>query len=150
LLRQTGWNVAGETAFPSRDNKPKEPMVMTSKTVMSLALAAACLTAIATGAQAQGINQPQVITNGPQVDRGDVAGWSARQNVIESQHYDRLLQSSGGFRAARIRKECGPVTDPGLHAQCVTSFAQFEPYAGRMPMVGSSTPRTRYRGTYGR
>ena len=121
-----------------------------TKTDVSLALAAACLAAIATSAQAQSINEPQVITNGPRVNRGDVAGWSARRNVIESQHYDRLLEASATFRRARIRKECGPVTDPGLHAQCVASFAQYEPYAGRMPMVGSSTPRTRYHTTYGR
>jgi hypothetical protein len=85
------------------------------------------------------------VTNGPQVDQGDVSpSWSARQNVIESQRYDRLLQTSRGFREARMRKECGPITDPQLHANCLASFNQDEPY------VGSSTPPRVYRSGAGR
>ncbi|MGH7091488.1 MAG: hypothetical protein ACREFQ_21565, partial [Stellaceae bacterium] len=61
------------------------------------------------------------MTNGPQPTPGDR---SARQNVTQSQHYDRLLETSQGFRDARIRKECGPITDPQLHAGCVASFGQ--------------------------
>ena len=110
-------------------------MVKTS--VMSLAFAAAI--AFAPAAMAD------MVTNGPQTNPGDQSqSWSARQNVIESQHYDRLLQSSSGFRAQRMRKECGPVTDPQLHEQCIASFQQDEPYTG-----SSAAPR-HYRNTYGR
>jgi hypothetical protein len=82
-------------------------------------------------AHAQIAGGTQVITNGPQTDPGDVSSpWSARQNVIESQRYERLLQTSPGFRQARMQKECGPITDPQLHADCLASFDQ---------NVGSST-----------
>ena len=54
---------------------------------------------------------------------------------MESAQYDRLLQTNGAFRAARMRKECGPIGDPQLHAQCVASFGQNEP-----AMYGSSIP----------
>jgi hypothetical protein len=102
-------------------------------------------------AQAQYYPQPQplaptqVETNGPQASRGDFGDWSARRNVIESAHYDRLLQTSPGFRIARMRKECGPINDPQLHDQCMASFDQFEP-----TMVGSSTPPSRWRHRHNR
>jgi hypothetical protein len=87
----------------------------------------------------------QVVTNGPQSSPGDGSGdWSARQNVMQSQQYDRLLESNRGFRQARMRKECGPVTDPQLRQQCFASFAQDEPYAG------SSSSRRNYNSNYGR
>ena len=74
---------------------------------------------------------PQVVTNGPQTSPGDVSpNWSARRNVIESAHYDQMLETSAGFRQARMRKECGPVTDPQLHADCLASFNQDEPSRG--------------------
>ena len=142
---------------------------MLSKTVTSLAFATACMTALATmpaqaqmappagppaysGAPAyQGGGMPaysgqmggtDVITNGPQGT--PPANWSARQNVIESHRYDRMLESSRGFREARMRKECGPITDQQLHQQCLASFHQDEPYAG------SSSPRRPARSDYGR
>ena len=118
-----------------------------------LAFAAVCLTAIATlsGAHAQmgywpppgpyglppGAYGPasrsvpppagtQVITNGPQTSPGDVSpSWSPQRNVAESAQYDRLLKESPTFRQARMRKECGPITDPQLHRQCLNSFGQF-------------------------
>jgi hypothetical protein len=84
----------------------------------------------------------QVITNGPQADRGDRVGWSPRQNVIESMHYDRLLETSLPFRHSRERKECGPVTDPQLRQDCFASFQQYEPfrYAGRLHRIAAGTP----------
>jgi len=103
----------------------------------SLAFAAARLITVSAmpAAHAQPAGGPQLVTNGPQTDPGDISPpWSARQNVIDSQRYDRLLQTSRGFREARMRKECGPITDPQLHADCLASFNQDEPY------VGSSTP----------
>src|SRR3984893_6978866 len=80
------------------------------KTVISLAFAAACV-AVMPSANAQ-IIQNELVTNGPQASRGDFGDWSARRNVIESRHYDRLLQTSPGFRHARMRRECGPIPDP--------------------------------------
>jgi hypothetical protein len=32
------------------------------------------------------------------------------------------LSSNPSFRAKRMQQECGPVTDPELHASCVASF----------------------------
>ena len=113
----------------------------------SLAFAAACLmTASALpDAHAQMAGGTQLITNGPQTSPGDVSTpWSAQQNVIESQRYDRLLETSPAFRQARMRQECGPITDPQLHADCLASFNQGE------AQVGSSTPPRAYQSGYGR
>jgi len=69
---------------------------------------------------------PQVITNGPQTGPGDVSpSWSPQRNVAESAQYERLLKESPAFRQARMRKECGPITDPQLHRQCLDSFARY-------------------------
>ena len=51
--------------------------------------------------------------------------WSAQRNVVESEQYDRLLKTNPAFRQARMRKECGPITDPQLHHQCLESFARY-------------------------
>lgn len=142
---------------------------MLSKTVTSLAFATVCMTALATmpaqaqmappagappaysGAQTyQGAMRAtpgqtgsvDVITNGPQGT--PPANWSARRNVIESQRYDRMLETSRGFREARMRKECGPITDQQLHQQCLASFREDTPY------TGSSSPRRPARSDYGR
>jgi len=114
---------------------------MIRKTVTSLAFAAGCVLAFGAipSANAQTHN-PELVTNGPQASRGDLGNWSARRNNIASAQYDRLLQTSMGFRHARMRKECGPIGDPQLHQQCMASFAQFEP-----AMVGSSTPPRHHR-----
>jgi hypothetical protein len=70
----------------------------------------------------------QVVTNGPQANvEAQSPNWSARQNVIQSQRYERLVETSPAFRAGRMRKECGPITDPQLHANCIASFGQDEP-----------------------
>ncbi len=137
---------------------------MTSKTVTTLAFAAGCVLAFGAMPSAHAQYQPQpyaaapppapmtpppapvaeppqLVTNGPQASRGDFGDWSARQNVIESARYDRMLETSPGFRVARIRKECGPISDPQLHQQCLASFQQYEPV-----MYGSSvSPSWRYR-----
>ena len=107
------------------------------KTVVSLAFAAACV-ALVPSANAQ-IVQNELVTNGPQASRGDFGDWNARRNVIESRHYDRLLQVSPGFRHARMRRECGPIGDPQLRSDCLASFNQYE------PMVGSTIAPRRYR-----
>jgi hypothetical protein len=85
------------------------------------------------------------MTNGPQTHPGDASSsWPARRNVMQSQQYDRLLETNRGFRLARMRKECGPISDPELRQACLASFAQDEPYAG------SSTPRRSDRSESGR
>ena len=47
---------------------------------------------------------------------------SAQQNVRESEQYEALLCSNAAFRNKRIAQECGPITDPQLHQNCVASF----------------------------
>jgi hypothetical protein len=89
-----------------------------------------------------------VATNGPQ--GSPPPDWSARRNVIASEHYDRLLEGNRGFRQARMRRECGPITDPQLHQQCVDSFAQYEPSGASATASGSSTPSRHYRSNSGR
>ena len=99
----------------------------------------------------------------PRVDPGDV-NWDPRRNVMESQRYDRLVETTPAFRSARIRKECGPITDPQLHADCIASFDQYEPPAvsapssrrvasspsRHHPYVGSSTAPEQYSSHSGR
>ena len=64
-----------------------------------------------------------VYSNMPQAEPGDnPANWSARRNVVESDRYDRLTRTNPAFRAARIRKECGSITEPNLYQQCVATF----------------------------
>jgi hypothetical protein len=46
----------------------------------------------------------------------------AAANVRQSEQYDQVLSSNPSFRAKRMQQECGPVTDPELHASCVASF----------------------------
>jgi hypothetical protein len=49
------------------------------------------------------------------------------QNVRKSQRYDYLVATNSSFRAARLRKECGPIRDPKLRSNCVASFGAYEP-----------------------
>jgi len=46
----------------------------------------------------------------------------AAANIRESQAYDQVVRSNPAFRAKRMQLECGPITDPELHASCVSSF----------------------------
>ena len=46
----------------------------------------------------------------------------AAANIRESQTYEQVLRSNPAFRAKRMQQECGPITDPELHASCVSSF----------------------------
>ena len=53
---------------------------------------------------------------------------SPQQNVIKSAHYDWLLETHPGFRAYRMRKECGPIDFAlNLRQDCFQSFNQYEP-----------------------
>lgn len=56
----------------------------------------------------------------------------AAANVRQSQQYEQVLHSNPSFRTKRMQQECGPVTDPELHASCVASFGGGTP---------SSSPR---------
>jgi hypothetical protein len=49
------------------------------------------------------------------------------QNVRKSQQYNYLVETNGSFRAYRMRKECGPIRDPELRANCLGSFSVYEP-----------------------
>jgi hypothetical protein len=97
---------------------------------------------------AAGTGNTEVVTNGAQ--GSPPPDWSARRNVVESEHYDRMLETSRGFREARMRRECGPITDPQLHQQCLASFAQYEPAGASTTASGSSTPSRHYRSNSGR
>ena len=46
----------------------------------------------------------------------------AAANVRESQAYEQMLRGNSAFRAKRMQQECGPITDPELHASCISSF----------------------------
>jgi hypothetical protein len=46
----------------------------------------------------------------------------AAANVRQSGQYENALGSNPSFRAKRIQQECGPITDPQMHQQCVASF----------------------------
>ena len=98
------------------------------KVMTRLAVLAAFLTAIAAMATAQAemyTSGTQVITNGPQTNPGDRSGsWSAQQNVRDSERYEAVVHANGSFRANRVQKECGPINDPQLHANCVASFGR--------------------------
>ena len=130
---------------------------MIRRTLTSLAVAAGVMTMAAAipAVQAQMAPPPEqmtqppppeVITNGPQSSGVEQSGgWSARQNVIQSERYQRLVDTNRAFRHARMAKECGPVTDPQLHEQCVASFSQNE-----ATMSGSSTAPTDYGNSSGR
>jgi hypothetical protein len=88
-------------------------------------LAAVCLVAIATVPVSHAEAQRRTITvkHAPVTSPGDVSGsWSARQNVMDSKRYEQQLRTNRAFRQARMKKECGPITDPQLHASCLASF----------------------------
>ena len=103
-------------------------MKSNSLIISGLAIAAVCLTAIAIAPAARAeMNRSgaQVITNGPQTDPGDVrSALSGRENVRDSARYEALVHSNPNFRAVREQKECGPIDDPQMHANCVASFGR--------------------------
>jgi hypothetical protein len=55
---------------------------------------------------------------------------AAMANIRESEQYSALLRSNPAFRAKRMQIECGPITDPELHASCVSSFQVYGPTPG--------------------
>jgi hypothetical protein len=92
------------------------------KLMTSLVFSAGILAAIAATPNA-GAAADELVTNGPQLNAGDRSGsWSAERNVRDSQRYEGLVQTNPGFRANRMRKECGPIEDPQMRANCRASF----------------------------
>lgn len=59
-------------------------------------------------------------TSEPVVSPGDKADASANQK--QAQSYDAMLKDNGGYKNARIQKECGDIQDAELKQQCVASF----------------------------
>jgi hypothetical protein len=116
-------------------------MVMLLKSMTTMAFAAACLTAAAAvpAAHAQSYATPnQEITNGPQSSGVESSGgWSAQQNVKESERYQSLVEHNRRFREARMRTECGPISDAELHQKCLQSFAESSPHGANRPTLGS-------------
>jgi hypothetical protein len=92
----------------------------------SLAFSAVLLAALATTPIARAemnANGADVVSTGPQANPHDNSGPSpTRQNLRDSQRYEAVVHSNSGYRASRVKKECGPITDPQLHASCVASF----------------------------
>jgi hypothetical protein len=120
---------------------------MVIKTATALAMAMVCLTAIATVPVSLAATQRHTVTvkHAPIVSPGDVSGsWSPQQNIIESKQYEQLLRTNPAFRQARMRKECGSITDPQLHQSCIASFDRYGPSAG------SSAPPRYYHSSAGR
>jgi hypothetical protein len=111
-------------------------MTMRSKLLTGLAFSAGILTAIAAMPTAHAewdARGAELVTNGPQFNAGDRSGaWSAQHNVRDSQRYEGLVQSNPSFRARRMQKECGPISDRQLRGECIASFGRSE---------GSSMPR---------
>src|SRR5215510_10636795 len=98
---------------------------MVINTAVTFATAAVCLAAIAVApaAYAQAQRHTVTVKNAPIANPGDVSeSRSAQQNVLESKQYELLLRTNPGFRQARMKKECGPISDPQLHQSCVASF----------------------------
>ena len=92
---------------------------------VTLVSAAVCLATIAAAsvAYAQMTRPTIVVKHPPIVSPGDVSATSsARQNVIGSKQYEQALRTNPAFRQARMRRECGPITDPELHKSCLASF----------------------------
>jgi hypothetical protein len=114
---------------------------MIIKTATGLAFAAACLMTIAMApadAQTAGTGLTVAVEPPPRVDPRDV-NWDPQRNVMEAQRYDRLVETNPAFRRARIRKECGPITDPQLRADCIASFDQYEPPVASSASSGTSS-----------
>jgi len=40
------------------------------------------------------------------------------------------MQTNLAFRHYRMRKECRPINDPALNADCLSSFDTYEPWRG--------------------
>jgi hypothetical protein len=78
-----------------------------------LAVTAALLIMTAAGMAAA---QAPLPTNNPE----------AMANVRASKQYSAVIRSNPAFRQKRLQQECGPITDPQLHASCIASFQAYK------------------------
>jgi hypothetical protein len=79
-----------------------------------LAVAAATLITMMAGMAAA--QQAPMPTNNPQ----------AQANVRGSKQYSAVIRSNAAFRRRRMQIECGPITDPQLHQECIESFQAYK------------------------
>lgn len=117
---------------------------MAMNPAVTLATAAVCLAAIVVSpaAHAQAQRHTVTVKHAPIANSGDVPeSWSPQQNVIESKQYEQALRTNPAFRQARMKRECGPITDPQLRESCLASFEQY---------AGSSNPPRHYHTNTGR
>src|SRR3982074_2633578 len=82
---------AAAVSLRSRHMQDGVPRVM-MKTLISFAFAAACV-AVLPSAHAQIVTE-EGVTTPPKASPGDFGDWDARRNIIESRHYDLLLQTN--------------------------------------------------------
>jgi hypothetical protein len=102
---------------------------MVISTKMAQVVATVCLAAVATTPEVRAQAQRHTVTvkHAPITNPGDVSEpWSARQNIKESEQYERLLRTNPGFRKARMQRECGGITDPELRQSCLASFDKYK------------------------
>ena len=103
-------------------------MTPNHKILLGLAFAMVCLAASVTAPAARAQMNPagaELITNGPRTNPGDRAGRrSAAQNVRDSHNYEATIHANRNFRAAREQKECGPIDDAKMHADCLATFGR--------------------------
>lgn len=66
---------------------------------------------------------------------------AAAANVKQSEQYSALLRSNPAFRKRREVIECGPITDPQLHASCIASFESYGQPMQERPAPPSETVR---------
>jgi hypothetical protein len=50
----------------------------------------------------------------------------ALANVREAKQYNAVMRGNSAFRRKREQIECGPITDPQLHASCLASFQAYK------------------------
>ena len=98
-------------------------MIINTALTSAVVAAFVATIAIAQAVHAQQARPTVVVKHRPIVSQGDLStSWDARQNVIDSKAYERLLATNPAFRQERKRIECGPITDPELHQSCLASF----------------------------
>lgn len=117
-------------------------MKLKTLATMAAAVGLLAMTAAVPAAQAQ----PGPDNGNAWVYRNGEWVWSPQLNVKNSQRYSELVRRDRAFRQARMREECGPITDPQLRQQCLDSFAQ----EGSGPAYGSSGANAGYGSSYGR
>ena len=83
---------------------------------MGRQLSAAIFTALLVMAAGLAAAQAPMPTNNPE----------AMANVRASKEYSAVLRSNPAFRQKRMQMECGPITDPQLHASCMASFQAYK------------------------